>query len=583
MNTSITRRVFVRNAGLALGATCLPLPLWAADGQSSIHRPTYPETYNLHIGLVPVKFNGKRALAQGINGSVPGPLLRMKEGQEVTLNVSNALPETSSLHWHGLLLPPGMDGVPGISFDGIAPGETFIYHYPVSQRGTYWYHSHSGLQEQSGVYGPIIIDPAGIDPVEYDREFVVFLSDWTFEKPEKQFATLKKMDSYYNYQKRTVADLFRDAGTDGWGQTIADRAMWGSMRMSATDIADVTGAGYTYLFNGKDPEGNWTGIFNPGETIRLRIINGSAMSFFNVRIPGLPMTVVQADGQNIEPVEIDEFQIGVAETYDVVVTPETDQAYTVFAESMDRSGFARGTLAPRAGMSAALPALRTRPLLTMADMGMQHEMPASGSMQPGAMDHGDMSHDQMEHAQPAMLQPQSHDHRTGPGVAGMAEYTGERLDHPGIGLEDVEHRTLTYRQLRSLAPGTDLRAAERTLELHLTGNMERYMWSLDGSKYSEVDAPIIFRHGERLRMVLVNDTMMSHPMHLHGMFVELVNGNGAHNPLKHTVVVKPAERLAVDITADALGDWAFHCHLLYHMKAGMMQAVSVRPDTGDVS
>lgn len=576
--TSISRRHFLHaSAGLAAGSFLLPTPLWAASRNQGIQSTRtgpfeYADTFNLTIGPTPINVAGRTAMAQGINGTVPGPLLRFKEGNPVTLVVRNELREESSLHWHGLLLPPGMDGVPGISFDGIRPGQAFRYHYAVIQSGTYWYHSHSGLQEQSGVYGPIIIDPAGKDPVSYDREFVILLSDWTFEDPDKLYRKLKKMDAYYNYRQRTVGDFFDDVRDDGWNATVADRRMWGSMRMSATDIADVTGAGYQYLMNGMDPSGNWSAIFAPGEKIRLRIINGSAMTFFNFRIPGLPMTVVQADGQDVEPVETDEFQIGIAETYDVVVEPTADKAYTLFAESMDRSGFARGTLAPNAGMQAKVPALRDTPVLTMADMGMNH-----GGMDPGGMDHAAMGHGGMQD------EKQAHNHKKGPGVANVAENTRSRLDDPGIGLESVKHRALTYRQLRSLEKNTDTRPPQRTLELHLTGNMERYMWSFDGVKYSEVESPIVFQHGERIRLVFVNDTMMSHPIHLHGMFVELDNGNGDYNPRKHTVVVKPAEKLAVNVTVDPPGDWAFHCHMLFHMKAGMMRSVSVRPGNGDIT
>jgi FtsP/CotA-like multicopper oxidase with cupredoxin domain len=563
---TVSRRRFLRASGAACSALALPLPVWAGSNQAGAVAASYPDHYELHIGPTPVTIDGRTAMAQGINGSVPGPLLRFREGRPVTLNVSNGLHEDSSLHWHGLLLPPGMDGVPGISFDGIAPGETFRYEYVVSQSGTYWYHSHSGLQEQSGVYGPIIIDPDGEDPVRFDREFVILLSDWSFESPDTLLANLKKMDSYYNYQRRTLADFALDVRRDGLRQTIAERRNWGAMRMSATDIADITGAGYTFLLNGLDASANWTGLFEPGDRLRLRIINGSAMTFFNVRIPGLPMTVVQADGQNIEPVETDEFQIGVAETYDVIVEPRAELAYTIFAEAMDRSGFARGTLAQSAAISAQVPALRERPLLTMADMGMDH-----------AMDHADVRHDM-----PGM-KAQEHNHRRGPGVAGVTMYPRNRLDDPGVGLDLVDHRVLAYSQLRSLTPNKDQRAPQRTLEIHLTGNMHRYMWSFDGVKYSEVDAPIEMCHGERLRMIFVNDTMMSHPIHLHGMFVEIVNGNGAYNPLKHTVVVKPAERIAVDLTPDPPGAWAFHCHMLYHMNAGMMQSVIVKKSVGAVT
>ncbi len=536
---SISRRRFLGDA--ALVALTLPLPGWAmsrqadpADGARNL--------FDLDIAPTPIKIAGRAAPAIGINGTVPGPLLRFKEGQAVTINVRNSLTVDSSIHWHGLLLPTDMDGVPGISFDGIAADQTFRYHFDVRQNGTYWYHSHSGLQEQSGVYGPIIIDPAGTDPVEYDREFVILLSDWTFEDPHDVLANLKKSDSYYSAHRLTT------------GTSLPDRSMWSRMRMSPTDIADVSGLAYTFLLNGLDAGANWTGIFSPGEKVRLRIINGSAMTFFNIRIPELEMTVVQADGQDVAPLVTDELQIGVAETYDVVVIPR-DRAYTFMAEATDRSGFVRGTLAPRPGMVAVVPALRAAPLLTMADMGM---------------DHGGMNGHEGHAATPA-----KHKHRLGPGVAGVAEFPLSRLDDPGTGLTDVGHRTLRYSDLRSLAPNTDARQPGRQIEIHLTGNMHRYMWSFDGLKFSEVSGPILFQHGERLRLVLVNDTMMPHPIHLHGMFMELVNGNGEFNPRKHTVVVKPAERLSLDITADEPGHWAFHCHLLYHMHAGMMHSVRV--------
>ena len=531
-----TRREFLSGAMRLAGLTAtLPLPAWAFAES----RPTANDTWDLTIGETPIIIGDRRATAMGINGTVPGPLVRLKEGQRVTLNVTNALDVDTSLHWHGLLLPTNMDGVPGISFDGIKPGQTFHYQFDVRQNGTYWYHSHSGLQEQSGVYGPLVIDPAGPDPVEFDREFVVLLSDWTFEDPDDILANLKMADDYYNLNRRAGRTMF-----DGWA----------AMRMSKTDIADVGGATYTYLMNGLDAGANWTGIFQPGERVRLRFINGSAMSFFNVRIPGTTMTVVQADGQYISPVDVEEFQIGTAETYDVVVTPG-DGAHTIMAESVDRSGFVRGTLTTSPELQATVPALREPPLLTMMDMGMGH-----GSM-------GAHAGHQMKKAE--------HNHRRGPGVANVAEMPMDRLNHPGIGLDNVEHRCLRYSDLRSLVANDDLRAPARTLELHLTGNMHRYMWSFDGIKFSEVKGPIPFEFGERLRMVFVNDTMMAHPIHLHGMYVELVNGNGKYNPRKHTIVVKPAERVAVDVTADEPGLWAFHCHLLYHMKAGMMRAVRV--------
>jgi CopA family copper-resistance protein len=569
-----SRRRFLHDASRILGAAALPLPRWATAAADA-SAESLPSTYDLLIEETPITLNGRRTTATGINGTVPGPLLRFREGERITLNVRNALHHDSSIHWHGLILPAHMDGVPGISFDGIGAGETFRYEFELVQNGTYWYHSHSGFQEQTGVYGPIIIYPKDRDPVEYDREFVVLLSDWTFENPASVFANLKKMPEYYNYQRRTAGDVFADAAKNGWPATLAERRRWGAMRMSATDIADVTGATYTYLMNGQDAAANWTALFDPGDRVRLRFINGSAMSFFNVRIPGLDMQVVQADGINVQPVDIAEFQIGVAETYDVIVRP-TAAAYTIFAESMDRSGFVSGTLATAAGLHAEVPALRARPLLTMADMGMAH-----GSMDVGksdSMNHemGDDTggHGAMHHGMSTSA-AQAHNHPEGVGVDNVAEQPRDLLAVPGLGLTGLDHRVLTYADLKSLAPNVDQRDPGRTLELHLTGNMHRYMWSFDGAKYSEVTGPIQFVYGERLRLVLVNDTMMSHPIHLHGMFVELVNGNGLHNPRKHTVVLKPAEKLSVDITADAPGDWAFHCHLLYHMVAGMMRMVSV--------
>lgn len=550
----LSRRQFVAGA-LKLSALSLPLPRWALGDTGEI--PTRAN-YDLQIGETPVSYGGRTGTAMGVNGSVPGPLVRLREGQIATLNVSNALEETSSIHWHGLLLPTNMDGVPGLSFDGIGVGETYNYEFKVRQNGTYWYHSHSGLQEQSGIYGPLIIDPEGADPVEYDREFVVLLSDWTFEDPYRVLRNLKHTEDYYNRNRWTAEDFRREAKERGFGKAAADDAMWAAMRMSKTDIADISAATYTYLMNGRDAAQNWTGEFEPGERVRLRFINGSAMTFFNVRLPGLPMSVVQADGQNIKPVEVDEFQIGVAETYDVIVEPSAG-VYTIMAESMDRSGYVRGTLTSGAQRSADVPALREPPILTMMDMGM---------------DHGDMGGHAMH------MKPAQHDHRMGVGVDMVAEMPMSRLNHPGLGLDDVDHRVLRYSDLRSLERNKDDRKPGRTLELHLTGNMHRYMWSFDGIKFSEVKGPIEFELDERLRLVLVNDTMMAHPIHLHGMFVELVNRNGAFNPRKHTVNVKPAERLVVDVTADEPGLWAFHCHLLYHMKAGMMRAVRVAPRGG---
>jgi CopA family copper-resistance protein len=407
---------------------------------------------------------------------------------------------------------------------------------------------------------------------------------------------LKRQSNYYNFQQRTIGDFFRDGSDKGWWATISDRLAWGKMRMDPTDLADVTGYTYTYLINGLPPEANWTALFRPGERVRLRFINGSTQSYFNVRMPGLEMTVVQADGQNVEPVTVDEFQIAVAETYDVIVAPKEDRAYTLFAESMDRSGYTRGTLAPQAGMSAPIPELRPPPLRTMIDMGMDMgdmgnmtgmDMDAkaggghAGHMAGMGMDAGSTAGGGQMGAMPGMgekvgpVVARQGPNRYGPGNTMVPTVLRNRLGEPGTGLENVGHRVLVYTDLHSLKPGSDQREPEREVELHLTGNMDNYMWSFDGQKFSEVRGPIPFYYGERLRFTMVNDTMMEHPIHLHGMFMELDNGSGSHKPRKHTISVKPAERLSLDITADAPGNWALHCHLLYHMEMGMFRVVNV--------
>ncbi len=582
----LTRRRFVRRAGFgALGLTASALlPRWARAATGIVparRRQGLDTEIDLNIRNQRLVFGGEEGEAVTINGSVPGPMVRLREGGTATLRVTNELDEATSIHWHGILLPPEMDGVPGVSFAGIPAGETFVYRYPVKQNGTYWYHSHSGLQEQLGHYGPLIIDPAEPDPFSYDRDHVVVLGDWSFENPYKVLARLKKQSNYYNFQRRTFPDLFDEADLG-----LGNRLMWGRMRMDATDIADITGATYTYLMNGMAPQDNWTALFQPGEKVRLRFINAGAGSFFDVRIPGLSMTVVQADGQNVEPVTVDELRIAIAETYDVIVEPVEDRAYTIFAESMDRSGYARGTLAPREGMSAGIPARRKRPVRTMADMGMADmdmggmdmgggDAPMEEMAMPGHEGHAmpgmDMGADSAWPPPAVMHGPDHH----GAGNAAVAMMPGTRLDEPGIGLGDDGRRVLLYTDLRALRPLYEQRPPDREIELHATGNMERYMWSFDGKKFSQVDGPIRFVNGERLRINFVNDTMMEHPLHLHGMWMHLDNGNGAYNPRKHTVNLKPGERMFVEVEVDAPGQWAFHCHILTHMEAGMFRVVDV--------
>jgi CopA family copper-resistance protein len=600
---SKSRRRFITQAGATgaiLGLNSL-VPAFAGETLGlSPEQATGP--IDLNITRQPLDIGGRMGDTVTISGSIPGPLVRLKEGQDAVIRVTNQLDEDTSIHWHGLLLPYEMDGVPGVSYAGIKPGETFRYAFPVKQSGTYWYHSHSGLQEQQGHYGPLIIDPIAPEPFAYDREYVVMLSDWTFENPMSVLKKLKKQSDYYNYQRRTVPELFNDAEENGWGKTVRERMVWARSRMAPTDIADVSAATYTYLINGMAPDSNWTGLFRPGERIRLRFINGAAMSYFDVRIPGLKMTVVQADGQNVQPVAVDEFRIGVAETYDVIVEPVDEAAYTIFAASMDRSGFARGTLASKAGLEAAIPPLGNPPVRTMKDMGMgamampgmtsapKDGVPAmnmkDGTMaMPGempakkqTMDSMDMSRNRGTGMSTASSPVKHGPDRHGKGNTMVAEFPSNRLSEPGDGLENNGRRVLVYTDLRSLSPYPDQRPPEREVELHLTGVMDRYMWSFDGKKFSEVDGPVHFKYGERLRLVLVNDTMMEHPIHLHGMWMELENGAGEYRPRKHTLNVKPGERLTALISADAPGNWAFHCHLLYHMDMGMFRVVSVTND-----
>lgn len=569
-----------RNVVLASAAAAL-IPGWArGDGAPSA--ALSGEVIRLTVDRAPIAIDGKRGRAIAVNGMVPGPLIRLREGQDVSIRVENKLDEDTSIHWHGLILPFTMDGVPGVSYPGIRPGETFVYQFKVRQSGTYWYHSHSGLQEQVGVYGPLVIDPAAPDPVRADREHVLVLSDWTFRDPHALFHRLKKESHGFDFQKLTALDLARDIGRRGAPEAISDRRMWAMMRMSPTDIADVTGAEYRYLLNGRGAGDGHGALYAAGEAVRLRIINASAMTIFNFRIPGLPMTVVAADGVDVVPLETDEFQIGVAETYDVVVSPGGAD-YGLVAESIDRSGVAFGTLTTRAGARAAPPALRARPILTHRDMGMTHEGHGGGheggSHEGGAHDGGGHEGHAAHEAQ-ARLPVIKKDVSRGPGVDMIADAPTRRVDDPGLGLPEPGKRALRYSELEIRNPMARFRAPAREIELHLTGNMERYMWSFDGEKFSHVKDAIQLIEGERVRFTLVNDTMMTHPIHLHGMFFDLVNGKSERAPKKHTVNVKPGEMLSFDVDAEHVGDWAFHCHLLFHMHAGMMQVVTIRPRPG---
>lgn len=640
----LSRRHFVLGATSTIALGALPISQ-ALLADASTH--TAPEKilsgnqFDLHIDYQKVNYTGKARVATTVNGSLPAPILRWKEGDRVKLRVTNHLKEDSSIHWHGIVLPSTMDGSPGFDFDGIKPGETFEYEFDVKQNGTYWYHSHSGLQEQTGLLGAIIIDPKEPDPVAYDRDMVILLSDWTDTAPEKIYKNLKKMSHYYNYRERTFGDFWNDIKSKGFAKTWNERSMWNQMRMSDTDIADVIG--YTYLMNGVTPAQNWTTVCKAGEKVRLRFINGAAMTLFDVRIPGLKMTVVAADGQNIQPVTVDEFRIGNAETYDVIVTPEINQAYTIFAQNIDRTGFARGTLSTNANLKAEIPAMDPAPRLSHKDMGMDmsemdhsqhttHNEHSGHSMETQAtMDHSGHDMEATNHDMEAMdhsshhrsnteaIDHSGHDmsvmdhshhnmsamtsetqsstlakagfgsnfdnngkvihHKTefGPQVDMRSDAPVSGITDPGVGLRDhqqlYERRVLTYADLRSLSPTRDKREPTREIELHLTGNMHRYMWSINGQSFVHA-APLELNYGERVRIILINDTMMTHPIHLHGMWSEIETGDPQFIPRKHTVLVQPGSKISYLLTADAKGRWAYHCHLLYHM-LGMMRMVKV--------
>ncbi len=590
-----SRRTFVQ--GLAMGGAVAGLGLWrpgvaaTSDGTRSTAMLA-GSVFDLTLGETLADFTGSPRFALTVNDTVPSPTLRWREGDTVTVRVTNTLQEDSSIHWHGILLPANQDGVPGLSFNGIHPGETHTYRFTVRQSGTYWYHSHTRFQEQRGLYGALVIDPLEPEPFAYERDHVVMLSDWTDENPERVFSKLKKHADYYNFNQPTVGDFVRDVRARGFGQALSDRVAWGGMRMNRTDLSDVTGATYTYLMNGHAPAGNWTGLFSPGERVRLRFINAAAMSYFDVRIPGLPMRVVAADGQYVHPVTVDEFRIASGETLDVIVEPSGQDAFSVCAQSLDRTGMASGTLAVRHGLRAPVPDLDPRPRLTLDDMGHgQHggggaEGSADESAMPPADPHAGHdapappAHEHGGHEMPAMAAAPSTmlvhpvSERGNPFVDMQTMMPTARLDDPGIGLRGNGRRVLTLADLHTMFRDPDGREPGRTVEFHLTGHMARFVWSFDGVKSADAD-PIRLTYGERLRVVLVNDTMMPHPMHLHGMWSDLENEAGEFQLRKHMVDMPPGTRRSFRVRADALGRWAFHCHLLYHMAAGMFREVRV--------
>lgn len=596
---NMNRRTFVKGVLATSIIASMPINL-SANSKISTRKKTIElsgNTFNLSIEKIAVNVTGNPSIAKTVNGMLSGPTLRWKEGDTVTINVTNNLNEDTSIHWHGIILPASMDGVPGFSnFNGIKPGETFTYKFPILQSGTYWYHSHSGFQEQEGVFGAIIIEPKIKDPYEYDREYVISLSDWSDEKPSSVYRKIKLSSSYYNFKQRTVGDFIDEVKEKGFFEAFSERKMWNEMKMTDRDISDVSGYTYTYLMNGENPATGFKALFKNGEKIRLRFINSAAMTFFDVRIPGLKMTVVAADGNNIQPVTVDEFRIGVAETYDVIVEPEVNKAYSIFAQSIDRSGYALGALTFDEKVIAQTPQMDAFPILTHADMGMggtsdnnsEHDMSTMETQKPAkqesAMKYGagmdmssvekpktTMNHSMMGHDMSAMNSNQKKEipitkleESTGVQVDAVAMNPQYRLDDPGVGLRDNGRRVLTYADLKSLTPTTNDKYPDREIILRLTGNMERYMWSINGITYKDAK-PLEFKYGERLRITYINDTMMNHPMHLHGMWSDLETGDDNYLPRKHTIVVQPGSKISFRVNVDAKGSWAYHCHLLYHM------------------
>ena len=572
---NMNRRTFVKGVLATSIIASIPINL-SANSKISTRKKTIElsgNTFNLSIEKIAVNVTGNPSIAKTVNGMLSGPTLRWKEGDTVTINVTNNLNEDTSIHWHGIILPPAMDGVPGISFDGIKPGETFTYTFPIVQSGTYWYHSHSGFQEQEGVFGAIIIEPKIKDPYEYDREYVISLSDWSDEKPSSVYRKIKLSSSYYNFKQRTVGDFIDEVKEKGFFEAFSERKMWNEMKMTDRDISDVSGYTYTYLMNGENPATGFKALFKNGEKIRLRFINSAAMTFFDVRIPGLKMTVVAADGNNIQPVTVDEFRIGVAETYDVIVEPEVNKAYSIFAQSIDRSGYALGALTFDEKVIAQTPQMDAFPILTHADMGMggtsdnnsEHDMSTMETQKP-TMNHSMMGHDMstMNSNQKKEIPITKLEESTGVQVDAVAMNPQYRLSDPGVGLRNNGRRVLTYADLKSLTPTTNDKYPDREIILRLTGNMERYMWSINGITYKDAK-PLEFKYGERLRITYINDTMMNHPMHLHGMWSDLETGDDNYLPRKHTIVVQPGSKISFRVNVDAKGSWAYHCHLLYHM------------------
>ena len=551
---NLNRRKFLSGAGIVAGSAMIA-PAWAGAEFKSDYNPAAKETqiltgneFDLYVRKMPVVINGRNTTATLINDSLPAPTLKMKEGETVTIRVHNEMEETTSIHWHGLIVPYEMDGVPGISFDGIPPKSTFTYTFKLQQSGTYWYHSHSGFQEQTGMFGAIVIEPKGRERHPVAEDHVVVLSDWTYKNPHTLLKLLKQRADFDNYHLPDFKKLLADIAQTDLKTAMDKRKMWNQMRMMPTDFSDLTGENtFTYLINGRASDDAWYEKVKAGQAVKLRFINASAQTIFDVRIPGLKMTVVATDGIDVDPVSIDDFRIGVAETFDLIVTP-TQEAHTIFAQNVDRTGYVTATLATKDNVRAAVPAMDGVEWLTMADM--------MGDMENGF------------HAKHARTE---YDFKTDMRV----DMPRANLDDPGINLRNIKRDVLTYDRLSSVDEHifAEQRAPTREIELHLTGNMERYIWAFDGVKFADAK-PVNIKPGERVRITLVNDTMMMHPMHLHGMWSDMRTATGEFQVRKHTMLVHPAQKISFDVTGEA-GRWAWHCHLLYHMEAGMFREVAV--------
>lgn len=490
--------------------------------------------YNLDVDYKTVNITGKNIRAMSVDDSIPAPTIEATVGDILRVTFNNKMDVETSVHWHGVLLPNDQDGVPYLTTPPIQPGESFTYEYPIIHHGTYWYHSHTGLQEQRGVYGALVFHPAAGEVEKADHEAVIVLSDWTDEDPNQVMHNLKKSDDYYALKKNSVQSwlkVFKHGS-----QAISNRLNGAWTRMGVMDVSDV---GYdAFLVNGEIQ--HTISTVKKGESIRLRIINAGASSYFNLEYAGGSMMIVAADGVDVEPVRVDRQRIAIAETFDVIVTIPDNGSYEFRATSEDGTGYS-STILGEGALSKAPDIPKPNPFL-MGHSGHEMNQTDMGGMseeneESMLMDHSVMNHDM-----------------------GMKEPLSLRMSE--------------YELLRSMRPTTfNPDNPQREVKLELTGNMERYVWSFNNKVLSE-DSKIMIRKGETVRFVMENKTMMHHPIHLHGHFFRVLNGQGKFSPLKHTVNVPPMQTVTIEFYANEEKDWFFHCHNLYHMKSGMTRVIS---------